>query len=106
MQESAKVTSSNSCINNTIIDVVPKTHDEYNIQKKNPFRLPNKNVIWRLDISSQGANRNIELISEYTVSEYNNRYVKYPAPIVLVDLDTEFPVLFGKLTLNGLEEVK
>ena len=90
LQESAKITSNDTCVNNTYVDVIPKTHDEYNVQKKNPFRIPDKNKIWRIDFSKQGGNRNVELISPYTVSEYKNRYVKYPSPIILADLDSEF----------------
>lgn len=90
LQESAKVSSSNTCIDNTYIDVVPKTHDEYNTQKKSPFRRPDKNIIWRIDFSKQSGNKNVELIPAYTVTEYKMRYVKYPSPIVLTNLDTAF----------------
>ena len=34
VHEVAKVTSTDSCINNTYLDVVPKTFDEFNIQYK------------------------------------------------------------------------
>lgn len=91
LQESVKITSSDSCLNNTIIDVKPITHDEYNIQKNNPFKQPDKNIAWRLSIGSINSNKAVELISPYTISQYNLRYVKYPEPIVLTDLTTAFP---------------
>lgn len=91
VQESAKISSTNGCLNGTYLDVTPKTHDEYNIQKKNPFRKPNKNNIWRLDYSIQSGNKNVELISEYPITEYKMRYIKYPSPIVLTNLNTEYP---------------
>ena len=92
IQEKAKVISSNSCVNNTYIKVVPKTHDEYERQINSPFRKPNKKNIWRLDYYSQnGSNKNIELISNYQITEYACRYVIYPSPIILGDLLTLFP---------------
>lgn len=91
LQESVKITSSDSCLNNSVIDVKPITHDEYNVQKKNPFKQPNKNIAWRLDLSSINSTKVVELISPYTISQYNLRYVKYPEPIVLTNLTTDFP---------------
>jgi hypothetical protein len=92
VQEKAKVISSNQCLNNAYIKVVPKTHDEYNRQIKNPFKKPDKKNIWRMDYYSQnGSNKNIELISEYQITEYACRYVVYPSPIILGDLLTLFP---------------
>lgn len=92
IQEKAKVSSSNSCINGTYLSVAPKTHDEYNTQKDNPFKKPDKKVIWRMDFYSlSGGNKNVELISPYTVTEYKYRYLRYPEAIVLTDLTTAFP---------------
>lgn len=101
IQEEAIITSLDSCLNNTTLNVVPKTHDEYNIQKKNPFKNPDKSLVWRLDFSSQStSNRNVELISPYTISKYRLRYISYPEPIVLSDLNSDFP---GEgLTIDGV----
>jgi hypothetical protein len=91
VQEQAKVSSSDKCVDGKYIKVVPKTHDEYEEQKDSPFKKPDKSVIWRLDYySQQGGSKNIELIPAYTVTEYKYRYIKYPEPIVLTDLNTEF----------------
>jgi len=91
IQEQAKVNSTNTCINNTYLKVVPKTHDEYNTQIKNPFKKPNEKLIWRLDYYQQsGGNKNVELISPYDILEYKLRYVMYPKPIILTNLTTAF----------------
>tara|TARA_R110002124_G_scaffold281430_1_gene455715 strand:- start:75270 stop:76013 length:744 start_codon:yes stop_codon:yes gene_type:complete len=103
IQEKAKVISYNECVNNNYIKVVPKTHDEYNIQEKNPFKKPDKSVIWRMDYFSQnGSNKNVELISPYSISEYKFRYVMYPSPIILGDLLSLFP---GEtLSIDGVSQ--
>jgi hypothetical protein len=91
IQEQAKVSSADKCVDGKYIKVVPKTHDEYEDQINNPFKKPNDKVIWRLDYySQQGGSKNIELIPAYTVTEYKYRYISYPEPIVLTDLDTAF----------------
>lgn len=99
IQESGRVSSDDKCIDGKYIDVVPKTHDEYNKQSKNPFKNPDKSVIWRMDYSEQGGDKNVELITPYTLDEYKFRYVQLPKPIILADLDTVFP---GEgLTIQG-----
>jgi hypothetical protein len=92
IQEKAKVSSDDACVNSTYINVKPKTHDEFNTQKDNPFKEPSKKVIWRLDYYSlSGSNKNVELISPYTITEYKFRYIRYPEPIILTNLSTAFP---------------
>jgi len=92
IQEKALVGSNDSCIDGTTINVKPVTHDEYNLQINNPFKEPGSSVIWRLDFYTQdGVNKNVELISPYTIKQYNYRYIKYPTPIVLTDLSVAFP---------------
>ncbi len=88
--ETATITTGD-CFIDKQITVVPKTHDEYNIQIQNPFKQPHKNKIWRLDISKIDNNKVVELISPYTISEYQLRYIKYPKPIILTNLNTSFP---------------
>ena len=80
----------NNC-GETELNVVPKTHDEFNIQYKNPFKRPNKNKVWRLDISKINNDKVVELITPYTVSNYKIRYIKYPKPIIISNLSTTFP---------------
>jgi len=104
VQETALVTSTNKCINNTYLDTKPITHDEYNKKRKNPFKRPGDKLVWRLDYSSIGGNRVVELISDHTVTEYKFRYILKPEPIVLVNLDTEYP---GEgLSIDGVSTVQ
>jgi len=85
-------------------NIVPKTHDEFNIQYSNPFKRPNKNKIWRLDISKINNDKIVELISKYDINEYKIRYIKYPKPIIISNLNTSFP---GEgLTINGLSTIQ
>jgi hypothetical protein len=88
--ETATVTT-DDCFVDKQVTVVPKTHDEYNIQIDNPFKQPHKNKIWRLDISKIASNKVVELISPYVITKYQFRYIKYPAPIILADLSATFP---------------
>lgn len=72
-------------------EVKPITHDEYNIQKENPFKKPDKKTVWRLSYNyapSGSTKRDIELISPYELNVYRARYVKYPNPIILTDLSS------------------
>jgi len=86
------------------LSVVPKTHDEFNIQYGNPFKRPNKNKVWRLDISKINNNKIVELISSFTISEYKIRYIKYPKPIIISDLNISFPN--ENLTINGFSSIQ
>lgn len=68
--------------------VVPKTHDEYETQKDNPFKKPSKDKVWRLDYNSTEPGQNVvELISELPIEKYNMRYLKRANPIILTDLN-------------------
>lgn len=108
IQEKAKVSSTDACINDTYIKVKPITHDEYNTQENNPFKKPDQSVIWRLDYSTisfggqEAADdvRVVELLSPYTVTQYKYRYVKYPEPIILANLSSEYPN--ESLTIDGV----
>ena len=92
IQEKIKITSLDTCLEGKEIKVVPKTHDEYNIQIDNPFKTPDDSVAWRLDYYSQvGNNKNVEIITPYNIESYRMRYIKYPEPIILTDLLTAFP---------------
>jgi hypothetical protein len=105
IQERAKVSSDNKCIDETYLKVIPKTHDEFEVQINNPFKKPNDKIIWRLDFySHSGGSKNIELISPYSIVEYKSRYIKYPSPIVLTDLLSAFPN--ETLTIDGVSQEK
>lgn len=103
IQEKAKIRTSDKCINDTYLKVIPKTHDEFNRQEDNPFKKPNKNKIWRLDYYTHiGSNKNIELVTPYDVTEYKMRYILYPEPIILTDLLSAFPS--ETLTIDGVSQ--
>lgn len=77
------------------VTVIPKTHDEYNIQINNPFKKPNNSKVWRLDYNSLDPGVEVvELISDQDIIEYQMRYVKFPEPIILSDLT-------GGLSIHG-----
>ena len=102
IQESAKLSSTNNCINNNIANIKVITHDEYNIQRLNPFKKPDEDVLWRLDIAKYNNNQIVEIISPYDILEYHIRYIKYPKPIILKDLDVIFPN--ENLSIDGFTE--
>ena len=67
---------------------------------KIPFKKPNANKAWRLDVADTATNKNVrEIIYDGDISTYTVRYIKKPLPIILEDL----PVISGEqLTINGL----
>ena len=66
------------------IRIVPVTHDELATVLRNPFRGPKADRILRLDKSEN----QVELISvKHPVSKYIVRYIRKPAPIILIDLE-------------------
>lgn len=89
--EKAILGSSDPCLSGKEVKVVPKTHDEFNYQVKNPFKKPDSNLVWRLNISEQNNNKVVELLSPNTITAYQIRYIKFPEPIVLTNLAAAFP---------------
>lgn len=78
--EEAKLDDDNAgCSNGKTISVVPITQDEYHRVRKNPFRKPNSRRALRLD----KGNDIVEIISEYSLTDYNIMYISKPTPIVL-----------------------
>lgn len=86
-KEEVVLSSTDDCINGRAITVKPKTYDEYSTQIKNPFKNPDENIAWRLDYSRINSKKVVEIISKYDISSYNLRYLKFPNPIILTDLD-------------------
>ena len=78
------------CFEGKSLNIKPMTQDEYNIQIDNPFKRTNEKVAWRLDFSKINNNKVVEIVTPYKI-EYNLRYIKYPKPIILGDLDILFP---------------
>ena len=108
IQEKVRIDSDDSCLDQTYLKVVPKTHDEFNIQINNPFKNPDEKTVWRLDMytkltggaESQDDNKIVELISPYTINQYKYRYIIYPKPIILINLLDEYPD--DNLTIDGI----
>lgn len=98
---------SQDCYNNILKKVKPVTHDEFQTQIDNPFKSPNHNVAWRLNVSKINNQKVVEIVSPYNVNgslEYKIRYIKYPKPIIIENLNTVFP---GEgLTVEGLNTVQ
>ena len=118
IQEKGRVNQNEICgsdSENIYIKVKPITHDEFNEQENNPFKKPEKEIIWRVDIYSISSTdvlpeeiadlsanpkKVVELISPYTINQYKFRYVKYPSPIILTNLLTEYP--YESLSIDGV----
>lgn len=90
------------------INVIPKTHDELRVQSRNPFKKVNKNKAWRIDYNFYNYNsifKTVEIVYPFNVSLYSIRYVKFPEPIILVNLDDVFPnenlSIYGRNTENN-----
>ncbi len=88
----------NDC--NIEINIIPITLDEFNEKIKNPFKKPDKNVAWRLDFNSLQGNV-VEIISSEDILEYHIRYLKYPNPIILTNLNTDPEFSGMNLSIDG-----
>jgi hypothetical protein len=102
INETAEILN-NGCDKGKITSIKPITHDEFSKQIFNPFKRPNKYIAWRLDFSKIDSKNIVEIISEYDI-KYQLRYIKYPKPIIISNLNTTFP---GEgLTINGLSSLQ
>lgn len=61
------------------------THDEYEANYDNPFKKPNDEFAWRLDIFTPTTKLRHELVTDgsYNITEYHVRYIKKPNQIVV-----------------------
>lgn len=78
--ESVSISTENC--GNIIAEVIPTTQDDLHRTLRNPFKKQNSRRVLRLDNTSS----QVELISDYPVIEYKNRYISQPNPIILVNL--------------------
>lgn len=104
VNEKAKIISED-CFNNKTLTIKPISYDEYDIQIDNPFEKPNEKIAWRLDLSNVNGVKVVEILSPYNVLgslEYQIRYIKYPKPIIITNLNDAFPS--DNLTIDGLYE--
>lgn len=87
-----------------LVNVVPISFIEYSRLISKPYKRPLKNQCWRLISSNSEKNRVFELILPFgsiVPGSYRIRYISRPAPIILVDLSTEYP----GLSINGITSV-
>lgn len=72
------------------LDIKPISHDQYNELKSNPFQKPDEKIVWRINYNyaePTATFKHIELISPYSLNVYRLRYVEFPKPIILTDLN-------------------
>lgn len=86
---------------NIEIDIIPVSLDRFNTSIKSPFKRPNKNIAWRLDYNSTISN-SVEIISSENITTYHLRYLKYPEPIVLTNLNTDPEFVGMNLSIDGI----
>lgn len=101
LNEVCEITENNI---NRLVNVVPISFIEYSRLISKPYKWPLKNQCWRLISSSSEKDRVFELILPFgsiVPGSYRIRYISRPAPIILVDLSTEYP----GLSINGITSV-
>lgn len=87
------------------LQVIPLRYDEYTRLMSKPFKRPLKNQVWRLinsgNLSPAETTKLVELIANAadTITDYSIRYIKTPAPIILVNLEDD------GLTIDGISSV-
>jgi len=91
------------CTKDSKIDIVPIKYDEYHQNMRNPFRRPDSQNGYRLDMKSNDSGKFVELVTEKPIHTYQIRYVQYPIPIVLMDLEGIAP---GEgLSVDGISTI-
>ena len=103
--ETVKLSNVDPIYNGKIVRVHPITHDEFMVSYRNPFRKPNKNKAWRVDVSKENSKTTVEIVSAELISRYNVRYIKYPDPIIVGDLNSSPDTEGLGLTIQGQTEV-
>lgn len=85
------------------VDIVPLRYDEYSMMVSKPFKQPYKHQGWRMiNATSQ---RLVEIIVKEgaEISDYTMRYVRYPRPIILIDLEDEGLSIQGENKVSECE---
>lgn len=70
------------------VPVIPVTQDEYHRVKENPFRRPNNRRALRMDLTDNS----VEIISNEEQKDYLVRYLRFPKPIIFIDLPNNLAV--------------
>lgn len=92
--------------NKFVRQVIPISFDEYTRIMNKPYKEPAKNQAWRIITGTSTANSITQPLAEIIINhndlsmtaEYRLRYVRKPAPIILVDLSSEA----GNVSIGGL----
>lgn len=77
--------ASEGCLNGSLMQVIPITHEDLNRVLNDPFKRPNERKVLRYDTSELG-NVCFNLLSGSNLSKYSVTYVRVPQPIILVNL--------------------
>lgn len=87
----------------TEITVKPLTRDEYQANKKNPFKKPYDELVWKIDSVGGTGDNNIELITDgaTTITSYHVIYIKEPEELDMV----ESPTAENELSESAQEEM-
>ena len=101
--ETVKLNAPGTPFHGKLIEVKPTTHDEFMKSYKSPFRRPNENKAWRVDLSKENSKYTTEIVSKYDIAVYNARYIKYPRPIIVSDLRHDDEVGGLGLKINGTQ---
>lgn len=78
---------------NLVANVTPIRYDHIDRLLKNPFMKPRRDLTFRLNHSNYDGTSMSEIICDdaYVASQYRLKYVKRPYPIILTDLEAEYP---------------
>lgn len=75
-------------VTNDVIETIPLDfNDIHDTTRKNPFRVPNADIAYRVTLDN-----NINLFTSETLLKYHYIYCKVPGPIILENLPHELKV--------------
>lgn len=93
---------SNTGVRESVIKVIPTTHDEIINNVNNPFKRPNKRKAFRVDVAKKGSKTLVEIIADdVSFKSYNVRYVAQPNPIIVEDLNSASDTQGLELSIEG-----
>lgn len=93
-QESVQLNTTDSCLLNRKLIVIPTTLDKLHKLLNNPFKAPNNKKAFRIEWY-EGDN-GVFLVNGETLKNYSMIYIKKPSPIVVEDISA-----FG-VTIDGI----
>lgn len=87
--------ASEGCLNGSVMQVTPITHEDLNRVLNNPFKQPNERKVIRYDDTN--PNKVVfHIVSKNPLSEYTMVYLKKPNPLIVADL--------GEFSINNQSE--